>query len=162
MVLPRRGGDAAGRADGIDAYPAVALLNPVTVEPSATYSRQVRALVLMTLVCLVAAVAPTASATVPSGAVTSISLRQSGGFVAHDDRVVVDRRRPALLRRLARLVPARIPHAHSLPACADCLVERLTIMRDGRRFVIEWNNSDAPPSLRRLAAALQPLLRPRG
>ena len=71
-------------------------------------------------------------------AVRSITLTRTGGFVAHNDRVTITRRRPAQLRRIAALLPAKLPSKHTLPVCPDCLVETLTVVR-GRTVVYGSN-----------------------
>ena len=92
-------------------------------------------------------------------AVRSITLTRTGGFVAHNDRATVTRRRPAQLRRIAALLPAKLPSKHTLSVCPDCFVETLTVVRGGSQSTYVWSNSP-PASLRRVVAALTPLLRP--
>ena len=92
-------------------------------------------------------------------AVRSITLTRTGGFVAHNDRVTITRRRPAQLRRIAALLPAKLPSKHTLPVCPDCFVETLTVVRGRSQSTYVWSTS-RPASLRRVVAALTPLLRP--
>lgn len=92
-------------------------------------------------------------------AVRSITLTRTGGFVAHNDRATVTRRRPAQLRRIAALLPTKLPSKHTLPVCPDCFVETLTVVRGRSQSTYVWSNSP-PASLRRVVAELTPLLRP--